>query len=233
MKTTKLLFPLLLALLAGCANTRTSYRDLDRARAVLSACKQNLNDQKAALAAMEAARRDAVDADARRLKAYREISQKLLAAFDTGTLRIFIRHGKLVVRMPNRILFDLGKAQLRPEGTAALGKIGAVLKMVQGREFLVAGHTDNVPVSKRTTAFKTNWELSQQRALTVLLALERQGVNPKQIAATGYGEHQPEATNDTEQGRARNRRTEFIVMPRIDELPSMPEDEVLLAGGER
>ena len=230
---TRTLTLVLLAALTGCATTRSDHGKLNRTSQALSDCKEDLQNNKATLAVLRTEREATLEAEGRRTAAYRDIERRLLEAFDTGTLKIFIRNGKLVVRLPNRILFDLGQSRLKPEGAAALGRIAGVLKTLNGREFLVAGHTDNVPVSRKSTLYKSNWELSQMRALTVLLALERQGVRPKQIAATGYGEHQPEAANDTKEGRARNRRTELIVMPLLDELPRMPREEILLAADDR
>jgi len=92
-----------------------------------------------------------------------------------------------------------------------------VLETVQDREFVVAGHTDNMPLGKGG-AFKSNWELSTARALEVVRVMVASGIPAHQLAAAGYGEFDPIAGNETKEGRAQNRRLEIIVMPRIQEL---------------
>jgi chemotaxis protein MotB len=162
------------------------------------------------------------------MKAYEEIARKLRAAFDPGTLKIVLKNGRMVVQLPNQILFDFGKAQLKPEGKEILFKLAAVLQDVKDREFLVAGHTDNIPVSKKSKTYKTNWELSTLRSLTAIDFMQVHGTNPVQLVATGYGEHHPEADNGTEEGRAQNRRTELIIMPKLSEIPKLPKGDFLV-----
>lgn len=97
-----------------------------------------------------------------------------------------------------------------------------MLATVPDRQFLIAGHTDNRPV-KETAPYKTNWELSTLRALSVLYQMQAAGVSPEQLGATGYGEFHPDAANDTEDGMQENRRTEIIIMPTLDEIPELPD----------
>jgi len=88
---------------------------------------------------------------------------------------------------------------------------------VPDRQFLVAGHTDNVPI--RTEQFPSNWELSTRRAVEIVHYLVAQGMNPKVVAAAGYGEFDPIAANDTAEHRAQNRRIEIALQPNISDLP--------------
>ena len=159
----------------------------------------------------------------KRLRAYRELAEKLRALFDTGDIPIEIRNGRMVVRLSNAIMFDSGRAELKPQGREALRKIVTVLKEARGRKFIVAGHTDNVPINKKSLTFKSNRELSGARALAVLRFLEDAGMPPEQLAHAGYGEFLTLVANDTAEGRAQNRRTEIIIEPMIDEIPVFPD----------
>jgi chemotaxis protein MotB len=90
---------------------------------------------------------------------------------------------------------------------------------MRSRRFQVAGHTDNIPVA--TAQFKSNWELSSARAVNVTGALIRGGLRPEQLVAAGYGEYDPVARNTKEAGRAKNRRIEIILEPRLREFPEL------------
>jgi chemotaxis protein MotB len=153
------------------------------------------------------------------LQVYRDLFAKLKALVDAGTIEVEFRKGRLVVKLSNAILFDSGKTELKPEGDAALAKLVPALKSVGKREFLVAGHTDNVPI--KTARFKSNWELSTARAVTVVKALVEQGYPASQIGAAGFGENDPVASNTDETGRAKNRRIEIVLMPNLGEIPGM------------
>ena len=212
-----LMVALLAAGLSGCA-VKQLRADLDAARGDTVSCQDQLAAKSKQLAELES--KD--DLAAKRLAAYRDLAEKLRAAFDGGDIPIELRNGRLVVLIPNQILFDSGKSTLKPEGKKALDQMAKVLKTVPERRFMIAGHTDNRPVSDKATAFKTNWELSTQRALGAVYHLERAGVKPNRMAAAGYGEHQPVAKNDTDKNRALNRRTELVILPTLDEIPPLP-----------
>ncbi|ODM27210.1 hypothetical protein A7W90_13875 [Clostridium sp. Bc-iso-3] len=115
----------------------------------------------------------------------------------------------LTVRIDSVILFDLGKADIKPSGKEALKKIGELLKELN-RGATIQGHTDNLPIN--TMLFPTNWELSTKRATNVVLFLvEESGVNPEKLTATGNGEFKPIAPNDTEENRQKNRRIDIVI----------------------
>ncbi len=157
--------------------------------------------------------RDALEAQAQReieVATYKRLFKRLKKLIDTGQIKVVFRKGKMVVQLESAVLFDSGKVELKEDGKAALTELSDVLKN-EGREFLVAGHTDNVPIN--TARFKSNWELSTQRAVVVLDFLVEQGFPQKYLAAAGYGEVDPVSSNDTPEGRSNNRRIEVILMP--------------------
>lgn len=157
----------------------------------------------------------------RELSVYRDLIAQLKKLVDAGTIKIAFRKGRMVVELPNNILFDSGKTKLKPEGQQALTELATALLSVGEREFIVGGHTDNVPI--RNARFKNNWELSTARAVEVVTTLTGAGMKEQNVAAAGYAEFDPVADNSTPEGRAQNRRIEIILMPRLGEIPGMKE----------
>jgi chemotaxis protein MotB len=154
-----------------------------------------------------------------RAKQYRALMARLQSMIDSGKISVKPRKGRLVVQMSDKILFDPGKTQLKEEGKNALKQLAAVLKEVADRDFVVAGHTDNVPI--KTRVFKSNWELSAARGVEVVKFLQTEGVDPKHLAAAGYSEYDPIGDNGDDEGRRANRRIEIVLMPNIEELPKL------------
>jgi chemotaxis protein MotB len=150
---------------------------------------------------------------------YEDIARKLQRMVDAGSLKISLRDGRMILEVPNDIVFDSGSADLKPAGRAALEQIAGTLRGVQGH-FQVAGHTDNVPIA---TGYPSNWELSTARALGVLHFLVADGMEPTTLSASGYGEYDPVASNASPEGRAHNRRTEIVVQPNIDAIIHVPD----------
>jgi chemotaxis protein MotB len=126
---------------------------------------------------------------------------------------------KLRVEMVDEVLFDSGVAEIKPEGQAVLKKIGAVLARSHDRGIEVQGHTDNVPIrGALANRYATNWELSAARATNVARFLQDQtGVDPKALSASAYSEFRPRATNETDDGRRKNRRIEILLVPQEPE----------------
>ena len=119
----------------------------------------------------------------------------------------------LVITFVAEVLFDSGKAELRGESLQILDKVIRILKeTVPGNRVGIEGHTDNEPI--KHSRWKSNWELSAQRALSVLHYLEKMGVAPGRLSAIGYGEHQSIASNDVVEGRQLNRRVEIVILPK-------------------
>jgi chemotaxis protein MotB len=125
----------------------------------------------------------------------------------------------MLIALPNDVLFDSGRTDLKPEAKASLAKVAEVLAGISDRHFLVAGHTDNVPI--HTSRFASNWELSTERAVEVTRLLISQGMRPEVLAAAGYGEFDPVAPNDSADHRALNRRIEIVLQPNLAELPAL------------
>ncbi len=123
---------------------------------------------------------------------------------------------KLSISHVEKILFDSGKADIKHEGKKVLDKLGHILKEVEDKNIIIEGHTDNVPISSSIIdSFPTNWELSTARATTVVRYLqEKIGINPSALSAKGYSFYQPLADNDTEEGRAENRRIQIVLAPK-------------------
>jgi chemotaxis protein MotB len=160
------------------------------------------------------------------LQVYKDLFGKLKALVDAGTIQVEFRKGRLVVKLASSILFDSGKTELKAEGQTALANLATALKSLNDREFLVAGHTDNVPI--KTAKFKNNWDLSTARAVEVVQYLISQGMTSKNIGAAGYGEFDPITDNSSEDAKAKNRRIEVILMPLLGDIPGMQE---MLTGG--
>src|SRR5258706_6307443 len=121
---------------------------------------------------------------------------------DAGMLEVATRAGRMSVKLPAEVLFASGSAQLSPEGQAPLREVAAVLRSFADRRFMIAGHTDNVPIGPSN--YKSNWELSTARAVTVTEFLANVGMNPSRLVAAGYGEYDPIRPNGTEASRAGN-----------------------------
>jgi len=116
----------------------------------------------------------------------------------------------LTVRLPDDLLFESGSSQLKSAGDKFLDELGPAIKTIQ-RQVSVEGHTDNTPIS--SSMFPSNWELSTARAATVVRYLtEKCGVDPKRLTAVGFGEYKSIASNKDQQGRAKNRRVEIVLL---------------------
>ena len=174
-----------------------------------------INAMEAALA--EAAAREA--RAAKRLSEYNSMLKQLKSMIDSGKLKVRIVRNKMVIELPEAVLFASGSAKLKTEGVRVLAELGPVLASIKGREFQVGGHTDNKPI--RTKRFPSNWELSGARAIDVTQLLIEYGVPSTRVSAAAYADSQPVADNETKEGRALNRRIEIALQPNLDELPDL------------
>ncbi len=175
--------------------------------------------EKAASEAELAELRRQKEAAEKRIAAYKAMQAKFRALVDTGKLQIVFRNGQMTIKLPSGILFPSGSAELSKGGLSALSDVVKVLLQFQDRRFLVAGHTDNEPI--KTPQFKNNWYLSTARANSVVQDMIKEGFPAKGLAAAGYGEFDPVAPNDTPASREQNRRIEIILVPNLEELPSL------------
>jgi len=221
----------MLVLTASCGvNKEVHQQTLDR----LAACEaelqgekdrsaqteQKLKGEKAELAAQLSTAQKEVEelrkAREQIEKTFRDLKERLKSAIAAGRLDVEIRKGRLQVKLAEKVLFDTGRTDLKDEGESALVEVAQALKDIPDRDFLIAGHTDNVPI--KTRKIKSNWQLSTLRAVRVVQFMQEQGVEPVHLGAAGFSEYDPVGDNATEEGKALNRRIEIIIMPNIEEI---------------
>jgi|CXWL01.1.fsa_nt_gi chemotaxis protein MotB len=145
-----------------------------------------------------------------------ELSKSLQDEISKGNVTIQQVRDRLTINMVDRVLFDSGQAQVKPAGVKVLKPVSDVLNKISDKQIRIEGHTDNVNISpKLQDRFKTNWELSTARATTVVrFLIDQGGVDRQHLSAVGYADTHPLAPNDTEQGRASNRRIEIVLYPK-------------------
>ncbi|HBG05195.1 MAG: chemotaxis protein MotB [Geobacteraceae bacterium GWC2_58_44] len=146
-------------------------------------------------------------------KTYEDLLEQMKSEISKGEVTISELKGKLTVNLVDSVLFDSGKAEVKPEGLIVLQKVIDILKHIKDKAIRIEGHTDNVQISGALARrYPTNWELSSARAINVARYLQQQGLDPALLAAVAYGEYKPVASNDTEEGRAENRRIEIVLV---------------------
>jgi chemotaxis protein MotB len=237
---------------AGCVTTATHQAALDKARkcqgqrdrenqshaaelkklkADLEAVNRQLEisqrqaaaDSKATQAELAELRRQREET-AQRLAEFKKLTSRFQKMIDAGKLKVYFRRGRMMVALPSAVLFPSGKAELSERGQQALTTVAETLKEFRKRRFIVAGHTDNVPIKPGDrTEFKDNWQLSTARALTVTRYLIEKGLPSRNLAAAGYSKFDPVRSNRTRRGRRRNRRIELILVPEIPPMPKLPD----------
>ncbi len=138
-------------------------------------------------------------------------------------VEINVEKGVVFISISDKMLFKSGSTQISDRANEVLAKVAKVVNEKKDMEFLVEGHTDNVPISK--DCIKDNWDLSVLRATSIVRALTKQhGVDPARITAGGRGEYVPLVANDTPENKAINRRTRIVVLPKLDQFYEMIED---------
>ena len=192
---------------ASQSRLSTSQQDLEAIRSQLKALKQIEEETK---------RRNAI---------YASFVQKLQKMIDGGRLTVTIENGRIVINLPENVLFSSGSSKLNEEGKVAIREVAGVLGDFGDRRFQVEGHTDNIPMTSRNGY--SNWELSSDRALSVVHLMSEAGVAPENLSAAGFGEFQPRADNGNKEGRSLNRRIEIVMLPNLDilsnELPKVAQ----------
>ena len=173
------------------------------------------DDQKSAIEEGKRAVQEAQE----RGKLLDDLNSKFKKMVDAGRLKVTTRHGRIVLQLHNDVLFDAGEADLKPDGKAAVGEIAATLKGVGMKRFQVAGHTDAEPLTPETKKkYPSNWELSTERAISVVKLLVADGVEPGVLSAAGYGPYDPVASNANADGQSKNRRIEITLVPNVANL---------------
>ena len=152
------------------------------------------------------------------LNALKDKVTEALTGFQDKGLSINTKNGKVYVSVDEKLLFPSGSWTVNPQGREALYEIANVMAKDASIHVMVEGHTDDVPL-KGKGDIKDNWDLSAKRATSIVkIILENKAINPANIMAAGRGEYVPLVSNDTPENRAKNRRTEIILTPDLDEL---------------
>jgi chemotaxis protein MotB len=144
-----------------------------------------------------------------------------LVNFKPEELSVSIKNGKVYVSLQESLLFPSGSAVVNPKGKEALGTLAEVLNLNPDINVLIEGHTDSIPMKGR---YEDNWALSVGRSTAIVRILTNTyKVDPLRVTASGRSKYEPVDTNETPEGRARNRRTEIILSPKLDELMKLLE----------
>jgi chemotaxis protein MotB len=154
-------------------------------------------------------------------KAVQDLKTKIsnaLLNFKENDITVKIKNGKVYVSLAEQLLFGSGSITVDAKGVTALQQLAKAIKDQKDINIMVEGHTDNVPVSKKSQYMEDNWDLSVMRATSITKILTKAGVSPQQITASGRGEFVPLAANDSPPNKQKNRRTEIIITPDLDEL---------------
>jgi len=147
-------------------------------------------------------------------KTYDNLVSELNEEIKKGEIQVTQLKDKLTLSMVEKILFDSGKAEIKKNGKAVLERVAGILMKTTDKQIRIEGHTDNVPIGPVLAArFPTNWELSTARSTTVVRYLQDQGVDPFFLSAAGYSEYRPVDSNETDEGKAKNRRIEIVLIP--------------------
>lgn len=188
--------------------------DLQKREDILASAQTELEKRSLRLQELEEALKQKDDA----VKQLRQKVMDALLGFNNKGLTIQEKNGKVYVSLDEQLLFKTGQWDVDPKGQQALSNLADVLGQNQDINVLVEGHTDNVPM-RGTGLFKDNWDLSVMRATAVTrILLKNKAVEPKRITSAGRGEFFPIDDANTQEARQKNRRTEIILTPRLDEI---------------
>lgn len=185
---------------------------LNKLRDELAASTKRLNELESMIAAKDAA-----------MKKLKDTLSKALNAFEGKGLTVEMKNGKVYVSMENKLLFQTGSWAVGSEGRKAVVEVGKVLAQNPDITVLIEGHTDNDKILGNIGGgIESNWDLSTKRATAIVNILgENSGIQKKNLTAAGRGEYAPIMSNDTPEGKAKNRRIEIILTPKLDEISKM------------
>jgi len=188
---------------------------LNKLKADLEASSKRLSELEAYIAAKDAT-----------MKKLKETLLKSLKAFDGKGLTVYEKDGKVYVSMENKLLFQTGSWAVNSEGKTAVVEVGKVLAQNPELSVLIEGHTDDDKITGNLGGgIENNWDLSTKRATAIVNILsENKGINKQNLTAAGRGEFAPLISNDTQEGKAKNRRIEIILTPKLDEISKMLKD---------
>ena len=198
----------------GSAETARMLKELETSQMALNERSRRVNE----LEAMLRSREEAINAIRRKVT-------DALTGFDGKGLSISIKNGNVYVSMDDKLLFRSGSFEIDPNGARAVHDLATVLAQNPDINVMVEGHTDDVPY-RPNGQLRDNLALSAKRATTVVrLLLENKGIAPSRIIAAGRGESLPVASGKTSEARAKNRRTEIILTPKLDELMQLMQEQ--------
>jgi len=156
------------------------------------------------------------------MKKLKETLSKALNAFEGKGLTVEQKNGKVYVSMENKLLFQTGSWAVGTEGKKAVVAVGKVLADNPEISVLIEGHTDNDKFAGAMGQIENNWDLSTKRATAIVgILTENKAINKQNLTAAGRGEYSPLASNDSAEGKAKNRRIEIILTPKLDEISKM------------
>ncbi|PKV75417.1 OmpA/MotB family protein [Pontibacter ramchanderi] len=188
-------------------NLNMSKSQIDKLNADLKAREQRLAELQRIL-----------DDKDKAVNALRSKVSNALLGFNDKDLTVNIRNGKVYVSLAEQLLFNSGSTKVDPKGVDALKKLAAVLKEQQDVNVVVEGHTDDVPIARGTVGMQDNWDLSVLRATEITRILTQAGVQPDRVTPSGRSLYVPLDNAKTKEARQKNRRTEIILTPKLDEL---------------
>ena len=188
---------------------------LNKLKADLDASSKRLSELESYIATKDAS-----------MKKLKETLMKSLKAFDGKGLTVHEKDGKVYVSMENKLLFQTGSWAVNAEGKTAVVEVGKVLAQNPDLSILIEGHTDDDKITGNLGGgIESNWDLSTKRATAIVNILsENKGVNKQNLTAAGRGEFAPLMSNETPEGKAKNRRIEIILTPKLDEISKMLND---------
>jgi len=186
---------------------------LNQSQDEIASQQQRLKEQQARLQQLQSL----IDQQQKATEALRAKIADAMKGFNSDQLQVFTKNGKVYVSMQESLLFPSGSAVVNPKGKEALGTLATALNQNPDINVMVEGHTDSVDI--HTAKYEDNWALSVGRSTSITRVLTHDyNVAPQRITATGRSQYEPVADNATPEGRAKNRRTEIILAPKLDEL---------------
>ncbi len=201
-----------LSLVSGCADYKKRYDYLNVEHQNLRGLYQGLQAERDSLATRISQDQETINELRRQIEELNQTPAQATGFGEGYDVAFDPDAGTITVTLPNTILFDSGKAELKSATNADLDHVLSVLKSKYGgKEIEVVGHTDTDPIAKTRDLWKDNWELSAQRALAVTRYLIAHGIPGNQIKAAECGQERPVASNSTTAGKAKNRRVEIVV----------------------
>ncbi|MBT5992284.1 MAG: OmpA family protein [Bacteroidetes bacterium] len=189
---------------------------------ILEEKEQRLNETALVLAEREKSLQELqsiLDKQKQMVEALKKKVSAALLGFENNGLTIEIKNGKVYISLEEKLLFATGSSKVDSKGEEALKKLAEMLQTNTEINVLIEGHTDDVPYVSNSGSIKDNWDLSVLRATSIIRILLKHGeIDPVRLTPAGRGEFLPIATEDTKEARAKNRRIEIILTPKLDEL---------------